>query len=164
MDKEIGWSQSTNRYPELHGEHFITADLRERADMGEGAGDIFGLDGALLLQLDEASVDIAAHTAGDGRAVYFAGLPYTFDNTRLLHRAIYWAARREQDFASHWTSTNPDVEVAVFPDTGKVLVMNNSASPASTAVAGRATGLLGDGAIVTHDLDLAAMESRWLDI
>ncbi len=164
VEKEIGWSQSTNRYPLAHGEHFITTDLRERADVGEGAGDIFGLDGAQLLQLDDESVDIAAHAAGKGRAVYFAGLPYNADNTRLLHRAIYWAAGREQEFASHWTSTNPDVEVAVFPATGKALVMNNSTAPAGTVVAGRAAGFLGDGEVITHELQLDAMESRWLDI
>ncbi len=164
VDKEIGWSQSTNRYPVAHGAHFITADLREPVDVGEGAGDIFGLDGAQLLQLDGRSVDVAANAAGAGRAVYIAGLPYNADNTRLLHRAIYWAAGRDQDFSSHWTSANPDVEVAVFPAAGSALVMNNSTEPANTVVKGRASGMLGDGEVVTHELELGAMESRWLEI
>ncbi|MDO5735819.1 MAG: 1,3-beta-galactosyl-N-acetylhexosamine phosphorylase [Propionibacteriaceae bacterium] len=164
VDKEIGWSQSTNRYPVAHGEHFITADLREPADVGEGAGDIFGLDGAELLQLDGKSVDVAANSAGAGRAVYIAGLPYNADNTRLLHRAIYWAAGRDADFASHFNSTNPDVEVAVFPAAGKALVMNNSTEAASTVVAGRASGMRGEGEVVSHELELDPMESRWLDL
>lgn len=164
VDKEIGWSQSTNRYPVEQGEHFITVDLRDKVDVGEGAGDIYALDGAQVLQLGGTSVDLATHTAGTGRAVYVAGLPYNTDNTRLLHRAIYWAASRDAEFGAHWTSTNPDVEVAVYPNAAKALVMNNSTEPASTVVSGRATGMLGDGEIVSHELDLDAMESRWLDI
>ncbi len=164
VDKELGWSQSTNRYPVVGDTHFITADLRRTADVGEGAGDIFGLDGAQILQLDGKSVDLAVNTAGNGRGVYIAGLPYNSDNTRLLHRAIYWAAGRDGEFDAHWTSTNPDAEVAVFPAAGKALVMNNSTEPASTVVTGRATGMLGDGEIVRHTLELDAMESRWLDI
>lgn len=109
-------------------------------------------------------MDLATHTAGTGRAVYVAGLPYNTDNTRLLHRAIYWAASRDAEFGAHWTSTNPDVEVAVYPNAAKALVMNNSTEPASTVVSGRATGMLGNGEIVSHELDLDAMESRWLDI
>ncbi len=110
------------------------------------------------------SVDVAANSAGAGRAVYLAGLPYNADNARLLHRAIYWAAGRDEDFASHWNSTNPDVEVAVFPAAGKALAMNNSTDAASTVVAGRASGMLGNGAVISHELELDAMESRWLDI
>ncbi|MGO1384196.1 MAG: 1,3-beta-galactosyl-N-acetylhexosamine phosphorylase [Arachnia sp.] len=164
VDKELGWSQSTNRYPVAHGQHFITADLNAPLDVGEGAGDIFGLESVDVLQLDGTSVDLAANTAGSGRAVYIAGLPYSADNARLLHRAIYWAASREQDFDTHWTSVNPHVEVAVFPSSSKALVMNNSVQPESTVVTGRSSGMVGDGAVASHLLELDAMESRWLDI
>ena len=165
VDKEIGWSQSTDRYPVEHGEHFITADLRGKVDVGEGAGDIFAVDGATqILQLDGKSVDLAARQFGQGRAVYIAGLPYSTDNTRLLHRAIYWAAGRDGDYASHWTSTNPDVEVAVFPNAGKAFVMNNSHDAAATTVAGRAAGLAADGDVTTLELNLEPMESRWIDL
>ena len=104
VDKEIGWSQSTNRYPVAHGDHFITADLREPVDVGEGAGDIFGIDGAELLQLDGTSVDVAAHAAGQGRAVYLAGLVREHDlpeKALVFHQLRPSIVRDENDIRRH---------------------------------------------------------------
>lgn len=165
VDKELGWSQSTNRYPVETPEHFITSDLAGGVDVGEGAGDIFPVDEQTqVLRLDGKSVNLAVRQAGEGRGVYIAGLPYSTENARLLHRAIYWAAGREADFENHWTSTNLEVDVAVFTEAGKVLVMNNSYEPTSTVIKGRTAGLAGEGEVATHELDLEPMESRWLDI
>lgn len=165
VDKELGWSQSTNRYPVEQAEHFITANLGEKMDVGEGAGDIFPVDTrTTILRLDGKSVDLAIREAGEGRAVYMAGLPYSTENARLLHRAIYWAAGLEDQFESHWTSTNLEVDVAVFTEAGKALVMNNAYEAVSTVIKGRPSGLTGEGDVVTHELELKPMESRWLDI
>nr|WP_231980755.1 1,3-beta-galactosyl-N-acetylhexosamine phosphorylase C-terminal domain-containing protein [Tessaracoccus coleopterorum] len=81
-----------------------------------------------------------------------------------MHRAIYWAAGREADFATQWVPSNPGVEVAVFEEAGKALVMNNLTEAASTTVSGRATGLAGEGEVRELQLDLEPMESRWIDL
>lgn len=165
VDKELGISQSTDRYPVEDPEHFITADLDGALDVGEGAGDIFAVDSATqILRLRDRSVDLAVRQCGKGRAVYAAGLPYSAVNSRLLHRAIYWAAGREAEFADHWTPSNVEVEVAVYPGTGKVLVMNNSSDPVRTTLSGRTGGLGDEGQERRFDLELAPMESRWLDL
>ena len=165
VDKELGFSQSTDRYPVETHEHFITGDLKGALDVGEGAGDIFATTtDTAILRLQNRSDELAANQAGEGRGVYIAGLPYSHDNARLLHRAIYWAAGREADFDHQWIPSNPGVEVAVFEQAGKALVMNNLTEAASTTLTGRTSGLEGDGEIRELQLDLEPMESRWIDL
>ena len=164
VDKELGYSQSTDRYPVEQPEHFITADLADALDIGEGAGDIFAIDDATrILRLRHRSVDLAVRDAGAGRAVYLAGLPYSADNARVLHRVIYWAAGREADFEVHWVPSNPHVEVAVYP-TGRALVMNNARESIITTLRGRSPGLGGDGDLRELMLTLEPMESRCIDL
>lgn len=98
------------------------------------------------------------------RAVYVAGLPYSFDNARLLHRAIYWAAGREDQFDSQWIPSDPGVEIAVFPNAGKAFVMNNRTEAASATVSGRVGGLAAEGEAHTVELELKPMESRWIEL
>ncbi|SHJ05933.1 1,3-beta-galactosyl-N-acetylhexosamine phosphorylase [Tessaracoccus bendigoensis DSM 12906] len=165
VDKELGFSQSTDRYPVERPEHFITADLPGALDVGEGAGDIFATgDATQILRLQNRSVELAANQQGEGRGVYIAGLPYSHENARVLHRAIFWAAGREADFDAQWVPSNVGVEVSVFPEAGKAFVMNNLTEAAATTLRGRATGLDGDGAITELQLDLEPMESRWIDL
>lgn len=150
VDKELGISQSTDRYLVERPEHFITADLDASLDIGEGAGDIFASEHSTqILQLRDGSVDLACNTFRSGRSVYLAGLPYSAQNARLLHRAIYWAAGKEQLF-DDMAPTNPFVEAAVFEETGKVLLMNLSKEPVHTTLRGR-------------DFELSAMQSLWVE-
>lgn len=165
VDKELGFSQSTDKYPVESPEHFITTDLDGALDAGEGAGDIYATTTATsILRLQDGSVELAANQAGAGRGVYIAGLPYSHDNARLLHRAIYWAAGREAEFDTQWVPSNPGVEVAVFTEAGKALVMNNLTEAATTTLSGRTTGLAGDGEVRELQLELEPMESRWIDL
>lgn len=154
VDKERGFSQSTDRYPVEAGDHFITAEAAGRLDVGEGAGDIVALDEATqILRLNGKSIDLAVRQAGDGRGVYLAGLPYSPENARLLQRAIFWAASQEEAYDQHWTSDNVAVEVAAYAN-GKVFAYNNSTEAQTVRVR---------GAGFDTTIDLAGMEGRWLD-
>lgn len=153
VDAERSFSLSTDRYPAVTDEHFITAELDGALDVGEGAGDIVAFDEATqILRLTGGSIDIAARQVGDGRGVYLAGLPYSPVNSRLLQRAIFWAASAEGDYDRLVTSDNVAVEVAAWPN-GRVLAYNNSAEPQRVRVQG-------DG--IDQMLELDAMEGRWL--
>ena len=55
---------------------------------------------------------MAVHEFGKGRGVYISGLPYSFENSRVLYRAILWAAHDEdrpaqmvQHATTMWRST-----------------------------------------------------------
>ena len=91
---------------------------------------------------------------GRGRAVYISGLPYSFQNTRLLHRAVLWSSHGEGELQK-WFSANVNAEVHAYLDSGRWCVVNNTYEPQDTTV-------YTDGE--SMDLHLAANEIRWFDV
>ena len=134
VDREIGWGLSTRRRPPEVQEHFITRDLTGGLDDGEGTPDIVVTSPATrVLDAADGQVRLAVHELGRGRTVYATGLPYSAQNSRLLHRAIFWAAGRQEEFSA-WAALDPRVEVAAYPDGRTTLVINNSLEPVTTTV------------------------------
>lgn len=134
VDREIGWGLSTRRRPPEVEEHFITRDLTGGLDDGEGTPDIVVTSPATrVLDAADGQVRLAVHELGRGRAVYATGLPYSAQNSRLLHRAIFWTAGRQEEFSA-WAALDPRVEVAAYPDGRTTLVINNSLEPVTTTV------------------------------
>jgi beta-D-galactosyl-(1->4)-L-rhamnose phosphorylase len=114
--------------------HFVTADLWSEPDFGKDVDAIFATGGdTQVLAARDASPTIAVRAFGQGRAVYFSGFKVSPTNTRLLHRAIYWAANREDDFAK-WTCSNVATECAYYPKKGRLVVINNSGEKQTTKV------------------------------
>ena len=91
-------------------------------------------------------------TFGQGRTVYISGLPYSFENSRILHRAILWSTGSE-DLLKSWFSENYNVDVHAYVKNGKFCVVNNTYEPQSTVV------YKGDKS--SFALDLEANEIRW---
>ncbi len=108
------------------------ADGRSNIDFGEGARNIYALEGTAVLVEQGREVRLAANCFGKGRAVYLSGLPYSFANNRLLHRAILWSAAKESELYK-WYSDNPNTEVHAY-DNGKFCVVNNTDTPQDTVV------------------------------
>ncbi len=156
VDREIGWSLSTNRYPRLVEDHFITADLTGDFDAGESTPGIVPVAGDVdVLKTDGGGdIQIAAHGYGAGRAVYFSGLPWSPDNNRLLLRALHWAARDEAGYDA-CVASDPRVEVAHYPELGLVLAYSMALEPVSTAI--RAGGQ-------TWTVDLPGAGHTWLTV
>ena len=75
----------------------------------------------------------AAHTAGNGRAVYFAGFRYSPAFARVLHRSILWAAGKER-LLNRWHCADYRTECAAYPATGKFVVINNCDTTVETLV------------------------------
>jgi len=97
---------------------------------------------------------MAVNAFGNGRSVYISGLPYSFKNSRVLHRAILWAAHGEGEL-NKWFSSNYHVEVHAFVKNGKYCVVNNTYEPQSTIV------YTDKG---SFPLELDANEIRWYNI
>ncbi|MDG5948634.1 1,3-beta-galactosyl-N-acetylhexosamine phosphorylase C-terminal domain-containing protein, partial [Bifidobacterium bifidum] len=106
-----------------------------------------------LLRADGGQVQLAVNEYGKGRGVYVSGLPYSAANARLLERILFWASHNEDKYTAY-SSTNPECEVAVFPDAGQYCVINNTDRPQSTDVA------LPDGSVEHFDLDQSAIAWR----
>ncbi len=138
VEKELGFTLGYDKYNlEIHS-HFITEDVKGEIDFGEGQKNIYALDGAAILaaageDLKARDVQLAVNSFGKGRAVYISGLPYSFENSRLLHRAILWSAGDEGNL-HQWFSSNYNVDVHAFPENGKYCVVNNTYEPQSTVV------------------------------
>jgi beta-D-galactosyl-(1->4)-L-rhamnose phosphorylase len=114
--------------------HFITADVTGPLDLGKDTDGIhvFGPDTTVLADR-EGSPRLAVHRFGRGRAVYLSGFKFTFENTRLLHRALFWAAGRDPAWGV-WQSANVRTEATWFAKAGKLVVINNAGSDEATTV------------------------------
>ena len=123
-------------------------------DFGEPIADTFPVnEDVTLLRADGGQVQLAVNEYGKGRGVYVSGLPYSAANARLLERILFWASHNEDKYTAY-SSTNPECEVAVFPDAGQYCVINNTDRPQSTDVA------LPDGSVEHFDLDQSAIAWR----
>lgn len=156
VEKETGFTFGYDKYNwEEHRDHFILEDCRGEVDFGEGKKYMYALEGTEILVQREKEVQMAVNTCGRGRTVYISGLPYSFENSRILHRAILWSTGSEELLKS-WFSENYNVDVHAYVKNGKFCVVNNTYEPQSTVV------YKGDGSSFT--LDLEANEIRWYEI
>lgn len=134
VEKETGFTLNYDKYNwDEHRDHFILADAAGDVDFGEGKKGIYALEGAEVLIQRDKEVQLAVNECGGGRGVYISGLPYSFENSRLLYRAILWAAHAEGELKS-WFSTNYNVEVHAFVESGKYCVVNNTYGPQETVI------------------------------
>ena len=90
---------------------------------------------------------MAVKEFGKGRGVYISGLPYSFENSRVLYRAVLWSANSENELHK-WYSTNYNVEVHAY--------VNNTYEPQDTTV------YVGDGS--SFELHLDSNEIKWYQI
>ena len=156
VEKETGFTLGYDKYNwDEHPNHFILADCAGEVNFGEGKKNIYALDGTEILVQREKEVQMAVHEYGKGRTAYLSGLPYSFENARLLHRAILWSSHAESMLHT-WFSENYCVEVHAYPQNGKYCVVNNTYERQTTEV------YTTDGRHLP--LSLAANEIRWFEL
>ncbi len=156
VEKETGFTLNYDKYNWAeHPDHFILADCQGDVNFGEGKKSIYALEGTQVLIQRDREVQLAANDFGKGRAVYISGLPYSFENSRLLHRAVLWSSHSEEQLKL-WLSSNYYVDVHAYVQNGRFCVVNNTYAPQSTTV------YRGDGS--SFSLELEANEIRWYEI
>ena len=97
----------------LQAGFFLVADTDGEVDFGEGKKNIFALSDTTVLVQNNEEVQMAVKSFGKGRGVYISGLPYSFKNSRVLYRAVLWAAYAEDEL-NRWYSANYNVEVHAY--------------------------------------------------
>ncbi len=155
VEEELGFTLGYDKYNWESHSHFITEDVKDEIDFGEGKKNIYALEGTTILVDKDKEVQLAVNSFGKGRAVYISGLPYSFENSRLLYRAILWSAGDEENL-HQWFSSNYNVDVHAYPESGKYCVVNNTYESQSTIV------YKGDGE--SFSLDLEANQIIWYEI
>lgn len=156
VEKETGFTLNYDKYNwEEAPSHFITGDCTRDIDFGEGKKNMYALEGTTILVQKEKEVQMAVNEFGKGRSVYISGLPYSFENSRLLYRSILWSTRDEENL-NKWFSTNFNVEVHAYVKNNKYCVVNNTYEIQSTTV------YRGDGS--SFELKLDANEIIWYEL
>lgn len=156
VDKEVGFTMSTDKYNDCNPKHFLLEDIDESIDFGEGCAGVYATgDNYQVLAMDQKYVQLSVNTFGKGRSVYFAGLPYSPVNTRLLLRALYFVSSNEDIMKEYYVS-NVNTEIAAFEETGKMAIINNSEKEQETElfIAGEKKG----------KYKLKEMEMLWVNI
>ncbi|MGI5989673.1 MAG: 1,3-beta-galactosyl-N-acetylhexosamine phosphorylase [Lachnospiraceae bacterium] len=135
VEKETGFTLGYDKYNwEEHRDHFILEDCTDHdVDFGEEKKSIYALKGAEVLIQRDKEVQMAVNEYGRGRGVYISGLPYSFENSRVLQRAILWASHSE-NMLHTWFSDNCRVDVHAYVKNGKFCVVNNTYEPQDTTV------------------------------
>lgn len=152
VERERGFSLSTDKYNTQAVPHFITEGMAGPLDCGEVVNNIYALPSAAVLQYDKGNVTMAANTYGAGRSFYAMGLPYNAQNTALLRRALFWCAGKE-DACALWAADNESVEVNYYPDTRLVALVNNTAKAQNFVWT--------DGNGIAHKQRLGGGELHW---
>ena len=155
VDRELGFSLSTDKYNELNREHFILEDVKGEVDFGEGKSRIYAQgEHYQILNMDGQYSRLVVNAYGQGRSVYFSGLPYSPQNCPILLRAIYYAAHREEEMKKYYVS-DVETEIAVFEKTGMLAVINNTQEA-------KETDLYIEGDLKAK-LTLSPMELKWIN-
>lgn len=153
VEKETGFTLNYDKYNwEEHQDHFILADTTKPVDFGEGKKSMYAYAGTEILVQREKEVQMAVNEFGKGRSVYISGLPYNFENSRILYRSILWSTHGEA-VLNQWFSTNFNVEVHAYVKNGKFCVVNNTYEPQKTTV------YRGDKS--SFELEMAPNEIKW---
>ena len=154
VEEETGFTLGYDKYNWDEHEHFILEDSEE-VDFGEGKKNIYALPSATILVQKEKEVQMAVNEFGKGRAVYISGLPYSFENSRVLYPAVLWSTHSEDEL-NRWFSTNYNVDVHAYPKNNKYCVVNNTDEPQQTTI------YRGDGS--SFELALEPNQIIWYEI
>lgn len=134
VDKELGFSLSSNKYyTDVIEDHFINKN-RSNFDFGESMKNIYATrEDTTILEYSDNEIHLSTSSYGEGRSVYMAGLPFSVENTRLLLKSMMYAANKEDEYHI-WHSTNPNCEVNVYPETDWYAITNNSMESQETEI------------------------------
>ncbi len=132
VEEERGLTLSEDKYNIIKVAHELTEGMGE-VDYGEDKKNIYALKGAKVLDIkfsdrfkrdmNVGEVKMAINEYGKGRSFYITGLPYSFENARLLYKAMCWTSRKELNKVY---SSNPCTDCNYYPSSKKYAVVNNS--------------------------------------
>ena len=163
VDEEKSLSLNTDKYNITATKtHFIFEDTAV-PDYGEDKKNVYALEKAQVLKIDFSDrftrkvnvgeVKAAVNEYGAGRSFYITGLPYSFENARLLYRALLWVSKKEE-YVCKIFSTNSKVDCHYYEESGKYALVNNLATAQET--------VFYDADGREKKISLAPMEIRWI--
>ncbi len=138
VDEEIGYTLSNDKYNIEKVSHELT-DGMTVIDYGEDKKNIYALDGAKVLDIvfserfkrnvNVGEVKMAVNEYGKGKSFYITGIPYSFENARLLYKAMCYVCGKDLHISY---LSNPLTECNYYPTSGKYAIVNNSGAVQTT--------------------------------
>ncbi len=160
VDEEVGFTLSNDKYNITKVAHELTDGLSD-IDYGEDKKNIYALDGTKVLDIafsdrfkrsvNVGEVKMAVNEYGKGRSFYITGIPYSFENSRLLYKAMCWTANKPLNVCF---ATNVNVECNYYESSGKYALVNNSSQKQTTEFYDKS----GNKSII----ELKPMEIKWI--
>jgi len=138
VDREIGLTMNNVKleFAVSREKHFILEDTEGDIDFGKDIDNVFVLGkDTTVLSGKNGFPKITVNSFGKGHTIYLSGFKFSPENTRLLHRGLYWAAGRQNDFGP-WTCSNIRTDCAFYPNTKKLVVISSSDKAEKTKVFG----------------------------
>lgn len=80
----------------------------------------------------DGQIALSIHSFGKGKGIYLSSFEFNFVNTRMLFNLIRYASHEEQD--NLYIPDNVNTECAYYPDSGMLVVINNSDQPQETSI------------------------------
>lgn len=136
VQKEVGLTiEHIAMKKDIAQNHFILNDSFDQIDTAVTESYVYPSEKSveIIAKSKLGHTLIASNKYGMGRAVYFAGLPYSLQNCRLLHRSLFWATSNEKKFHQYY-SLNLNTECAYYPETEFLAVINNSSESQTTKI------------------------------
>lgn len=157
VQREVGLTLNNRAKlnPETTKKHFILEDMEETFQPSVFIEDVYAINPeAQILAKQGKHVVASANQFAKGRAIYFAGFDFSANNNRMLERAVYWAASKENVVNENFTS-NKHTELAIYPEAKKYFVFNNSGSDQKTTL------VINKG---KSEVQLKPFEGKWFDL
>lgn len=164
VNEEKGFTLSEDKYNiNKQDSHFIISDINGEIDYGEDKKNIYALDNTKILDIkfsdrfirkvNVGEVKLATNEYGKGRSAYITGIPYSFENSRLLYRMIYYVSHNESELERAY-STNVVIDCAYYPEKKMYALINNSTTEQKTVF----YDINGE----KKELTLSPNEMRWI--
>ena len=160
VDEEIGYTLSVDKYNIKKVRHELTDGLG-KIDYGEDKKNIYAFGGTKVLDIafsdrfrrnvNVGEVKMAVNEYGKGKSFYITGIPYSFENARLLYKAMCYVSGKDLNVCY---AENPNVECNYYPSGKQYALVNNSNVPQETAFYDKH----GNKSIIS----LNAMEIKWI--
>jgi len=127
VDQEVGLTICAEKYPiRIQENDPLTQDMTDVPQFHNAVSGVYPLSHETRsIYARGKNLILARHDFGKGRSAYLNGFTYSPQNTRLLYRLLFELAGREAQ-VSEFLPDSPWCECAVFPEAGKIVLINNS--------------------------------------
>ncbi|QEN04466.1 1,3-beta-galactosyl-N-acetylhexosamine phosphorylase [Thiospirochaeta perfilievii] len=126
LEKETGLTMGRVAMPlKIDESHILYQSLTGLEDFGKDQ-DVYPIDEKIsILKSNGQQINLCVNSYGTGRSSYISNLPFTLENSRFLENLILWLNKSDSKLTPY-LSDNPYVDVAFYPETSMLALVNST--------------------------------------